>query len=286
MSNIVVKHNDLINASYRLSLIEQRIIIHCIGKIRSDLPAGHQAFFVSIEEFATMHDITTKQSYFELSSAVNRLYDRYLSIDSVNMPKEFQQQEDINGKIDIRWLSAKATYDSDQQKVYLWFSPQIMPYLSQLKQNFTKYDISNIAKMTSAHAIRIYELLAERQFQKHKRFSMPLSDFRERLQLENTHTSFGHLNSRVLAPAIRQINEYSNFIVTIKNIKDGKKVIGLTFEFSIKSGKEPKRDKNRNPNKVVTEQEIKQAARPGESREQVRDRIKKMKQATGKIAVN
>lgn len=282
MSNIVVKHNDLINASYRLSLIEQRIIIHCIGKIRSDLPAGHQAFFVSIEEFATMHDITTKQAYFELSSAVNRLYDRYLSIDSVNMPKEFQQQEDINGKIDIRWLSAKATYDSDQQKVYLWFSPQIMPYLSQLKQNFTKYDISNIAKMTSAHAIRIYELLAERQFQKHKRFSMPLSDFRERLQLENTHTSFGHLNSRVLAPAIRQINEYSNFIVTIKNIKDGKKVTGLTFEFSIKPGKEPKRDKNRNPNKVVTEQEIKQAARPGESREQVRDRIKKIKQVTSK----
>lgn len=282
MSNIVVKHNDLINASYRLSLIEQRIIINCIGKIRSDLPAGHQAFYVNAVEFATMHGITDKQAYFELSSAVNQLYDRYLSIDSANMPKEFKQQEDINGKIDIRWLSAKATYDSDQQKVYLWFSPQIMPYLSQLKQNFTKYDISNIAKMTSAHAIRIYELLAERQFQKHKRFSMSLSDFRERLQLQNTHTSFGHLNSRVLAPAIRQINKYSNFMVTIKTIKDGKKVTGLTFEFSIKIGKEPKRDKNRNPNKVVTEQEIKQEAKPGESREQVRDRIKKMKQAIGK----
>jgi len=282
MGNLIVKHNYLISASYRLSLTEQRIIINCIGKIRSDLPAGHQAFSVSVEEFATTHDITDKQAYFELSSAVNQLYDRYLSIDSASMPKEFRQKADINGKIDVRWLSAKATYDSDQQKVYLWFSPQIMPYLSQLKQNFTKYDISNIAKMTSAHAIRIYELLAERQFQKYKRFSISLPALRERLQLENTHAVFGNLNSRVLAPAIRQINEYSNFVATIKTIKDGRKVIGLTFEFSIKPGKEPKRDKNRNPNKVVTEQDIKQAARPGESREQVRNRIKKMKQAIGK----
>jgi plasmid replication initiation protein len=253
MTHIVVKHNDLINASYRLSLTEQRIILNCIGKIRSDLPAGHQAFSIDAKEFATMHDITEKQAYFELSSAVNQLYERYLSIDSANMPAEFCQDVDINGKIEIRWLSAKATYDSSGQKVYLWFSPQIMPYLSQLKQSFTKYDISNIAKMTSAHAIRIYELLAERQFQKHKRFSMSLSDFRERLQLQNTHTSFGHLNSRVLAPAIRQINEHSNFIATLKTIKEGKKVKGLTFEFSIKPGKEPKRDKNRNPNNVVTE---------------------------------
>jgi len=284
MGNLVVKHNDLISASYRLSLTEQRIILNCIGKVRSDLPAGHQAFSVSIKEFARIHEITDKQAYFELSSAVNQLYDRYLSIDSANMPKEFKQQEDINGKIDIRWLSAKATYDSDQQKVYLWFSPQIMPYLSQLKQNFTKYDITNIAKMTSAHAIRIYELLAERQFQNHKKFNISLSALRERLQLENTHTVFGNLNSRVLAPAIRQINEYSNFIATIKTIKNGRKVTGLTFEFSIKPGKEPKRDKNRNPNKRVTEQEIKQEARPGESREKVRARIKKMKRATEQVA--
>ena len=283
MGNLIVKHNDLISASYRLSLTEQRIILNCIGKIRSDLPAGHQAFSVSIEEFATMHDITTKQAYFELSSAINQLYDRYLSIDSESMTREFRQKTDINGKIEVRRLSDKATNDSNQQKVYLWFSPQIMPYLSQLKKNFTKYDISNIAKMTSAHAIRIYELLAERQFQKHKRFSISLSELRERLQLEYTHTVFGNLNSRVLAPAIRQINEHSNFIASLKTIKDGRKVTGLTFEFSIKPGKEPKRDKNRNPNKVVTEQEIKQESRPGESREQVRNRIKKMKQAIGKI---
>jgi len=273
MGNIVVKHNDLISASYRLSLTEQRIILNCIGKIRSDLKtieSENRWFTVTIEEYALMHGVAEKQIYFELQSAVASLWERYFTVGTGD------------NKAEGRWVISKQVNDSMKKSISVKFHPDIMPYLSQLKENFTKYDLRHVASMTSTHAIRLYEFLAERQFQNSKRFIISVSELRERLQLQETHVLFGDINARVLKPSIKQINQHSNFNVTIEMIKEGRKITRLLFEFTIKKGKEPKRDPTKNPNKVVTKKEIEQNAKPGETRAQVSERIKKLKQSLNK----
>lgn len=266
MSNIVVKHNDLISASYRLSLTEQRIILNCISKIRSDLTPDNKMFTVTVDEFSELHGIKDKSSlFFEIRDAVESLWDRYLTVGYGDDRKEH------------RWIITKQVNDSNQRSIGLEFHPSIMPYLAQLKTNFTKYNITCISRITSAHAIRLYEMLAERQFQNNKRFTVTVAELRERFRLTNTHSLFGDLNARVLKPSIKQINEHSNFDVAVKMIKEGRKVTALRFEFSVKKGQEATRDPAKNPNKVVTAKEVDQNARPGETRKQAADRIKKEK---------
>ena len=65
----------------------------------------------------------------------------------------------------------------------------------------------------------------------------------------------------------------------MKTIKEGRKITALRFEFSVKGGQSATRNPEKNPNKVVTKKEIEQKAKPGETYDQVRDRLKKLKQA-------
>ncbi len=84
---------------------------------------------------------------------------------------------------------------------------------------------------------------------------------------------FGHFTSRVLKPAIEQINQYSNFDVEYLFIKRNRKVESIHFKFAFKDGQEATREPKNNPNQHISEKEIIERARPGESYQQVRNRL-------------
>ncbi|OED44686.1 hypothetical protein ACH42_07010 [Endozoicomonas sp. (ex Bugula neritina AB1)] len=217
-NNLVVKHNDLIEASYKLTLEEQRLILASISKVdsRKDVPVE---IMITAKEYAELFDLQLKHSYFQLKEATNNLYERDIQI------KGKKQTERM------RWVY-KVAYSDGEGYVTLKFSPEIKLYLSQLNGMFTSYQIANIAKLKSLYSIRMYELL--NQWKITGKRVIPLGEFRRILELEDSYPRFADLKRRVIQPAVDELNKQTDIAVSFDVEKQGRAVSTLLFSFSAK----------------------------------------------------
>jgi len=269
----IYKDNKLINASYKLSLNEQRLILSCIGQLKSSESLTSDMWVeVSVSDYAKSFNIDKKRAYIELKEIEEQLFERYVFINAEALPKDIKHNFNAKHKIKTRWVSHVA-YNVEEQKIAIGFAPLIIPYLSQLKKEFTKYQLEHVSQMSSIYAIRIYEILAQHQFKDKKEVKISILDLREKLQIENKYPKFANIRQKVITPAMEQINKYSNFKAEYFPIKKSRKVDAILFKFSFKEGQEATREPKNNPKQHISEKEIITNARPGESYQQVRNRL-------------
>lgn len=213
----VSKSNKLIQASYSLSLTEQRLLLCCIGQVNPMRTKGAQRnlFRVSVADFkATFPDSKSHTIYDSVKEAVNRLYERDIKI------KEGRKITRV------RWVQS-VTYHDGEGWVELHFSDKIAPYLTLLGTKFTRFKIEQIAGLRSTYSLRIFEYLM--QFQDTGWCEIDLAEFKERLELP--YERLNDIKRRVLDPACEEISQKSNLSVTWKGIKQGRAVARLRFDF-------------------------------------------------------
>ena len=227
----IYKANALVEASYRLSLYEQRIVLACIAQVRRDESlTDQQLYTVSAQQIAEMTGTKLGTAYQNLKAASERLFERRVTLHEPPNGKS-------GGKVRLtRWVQ-EVVYQEDQGTVSLRFSQPMVPYLSQLSAQFTRYALADVAKMTSAHAIRLYELLC--QWRDAGKREVELTWFREALQLEDRYGNIRDLKRRVIEPAVEQINEHSPMWVKWSQRKTGRRVSHLVFTFGEKASEKP-----------------------------------------------
>ncbi|CAK0752081.1 hypothetical protein CCP3SC1_2030001 [Gammaproteobacteria bacterium] len=91
--------------------------------------------------------------------------------------------------------------------------------------------------MTSAHAIRLYELLI--QWGSIGKREIELKFSREALMLKNQYPSIKDLKQRVIDVGVEQINQHSDLTVEYTQRKTGRTVTHLTFRFGPKNVETP-----------------------------------------------
>ncbi|EBH2659681.1 replication initiation protein [Salmonella enterica] len=223
MSDLVAyKSNALIEASYKLTLQEQRFLLVCISRLKSGeaapSPDEQKTMIITATEFHdAFPDMGRQHAEAKLREAIDRLWDRSVIIRDENKREEF------------RWVQYRAQYLKGEAKVEITFSDAIMPYLTQLKGQFTRVVVKNVSSLSSTYSIRIYELL--QQFRSTGDRTISLDDFRSILDLDEKYADFKILNRALIKPAIAELNEKSDLTVTVETVKNGRKVIALRFRF-------------------------------------------------------
>jgi len=216
---IAYKSNALIEASYKLTLQEQRLLLVCIGKLNPLQKNPNKTFQITAQEFFnSFPDMGKENSECDLYSAVEKLWDRSIIIKRDDIREEF------------RWIQYKAQYLKGEGKAKITFSDAIIPYLSQLSGQFTKIIVKNVSKLSSSYSIRIYELL--QQFKTTGNRTISLNHFRSILDIQDKYKTFKSLNQLLLKPSIKELNEKSDIIVKVTTIKKGRQVISLNFSFT------------------------------------------------------
>ena len=114
----------------------------------------------------------------------------------------------------------------------------MVPYLSQLTEQFTRYALADIAKMSSAHAVRLYEMLA--QWRGAGERIVSIDWLREAFQLEDRYPNIRDFKRWVIDPAVKQINEHSPLWVKWEQRKTGRRVSHLVFTFGDKASQKPR----------------------------------------------
>ena len=218
--NHVVKSNQVIEASYQLSAVEQRIVLAAISRIPKNQPITDDELYpVSVDELKQL-GVHEKTAYRDLKEGINRLYER-----SINLSID-------DKSIKMRWVQEIQFLDS-QSVIGIRFSKPILPFISNLSREFTKYALSDIAGINSGYGIRIYELLV--QYRQIGKREISVESLRTMLELGKKYPLFADFKKRVIDTAIDQINEYSPLKVTYKQKKTGRKVTHIIFSFKEKS---------------------------------------------------
>lgn len=218
----MTKSNQLIEAGYKLSLNEQRLVLSAISKLdgRKPLPKDGE-FTITAEEFSSNFDIPLKQAYENLDNAVSRLYERDI--------KTYDSK--INSRERFRWVDGVKYWDGEA-KVTLSFSRKVVPYLTLLHSQLTTYDLRQITKLGSAYAIRFYELLV--QFKSTGERCITLDKLKDRLEIAEQYARFYNLKKRIIEPSIEDINKNTDLFVDWDVRKKGRVITGLIFIFEKK----------------------------------------------------
>lgn len=261
---LVVKSNKVVEASYRLTLSEQRLILLCIAQIKKGQVVNRlDRFEVSANEFAKVFNVSIDQAYRDLQQVAERLYERSVTIANPD------PDDPRIAYTKTRWISS-IDYLPNYGSVVLHFAHRMIPYISMLEGSFTMYRLESISQMGSAYSIRLYELLM--QWREVGTREIALKELRNILQLEGRYSAIKDFKVRVLEPALRDINEHSDLEASYTQRKAGRVVSHLIFHFKPKPNAVPM--VNPKPKaKRITKAQIEKAARPGESYEDVKARL-------------
>lgn len=266
---MVYKSNALVEAAYRLSIQEQRILLVCISQVRRNEAVTDEVLYsVSAADVAKLSGTAIEGTYSELKAAALRLKRREVRL--IEEPNGKGKKPDV---LITGWVQS-IRYREGQGRVELRFSKDMLPYLNELTRQFTKYALADVAKMDSIYAIRLYELL--RQWDSTGEREIGLDQLREWLQLEGRYSSIKDFKLRVLEPAIEQINEHSPISVSWDQRKTGRTVTHLLFTFGPKEAKQledahdiPKPKKR----STISKSKAESLAHPGESYEDLYQRL-------------
>lgn len=211
----VSKSNDLIQASYRLNLQEQRLILAAICKQDPRKPM-QKVISVYASDFSSTYGIPLRHCYEYMKDAADSLYERDI--------KTF----DNKGVDRKRWVD-RATYVTGEGRVDLYFTTHVMPYLSRLNKRVTTYDLRRVAQLESTNSYRLFEMLM--QFRSTGWAYIEVDKLREALGLDGAYERFNNLRQRVIDPAVKELLQKSSLEVTYELIKAGRKVKAIRFEF-------------------------------------------------------
>lgn len=235
MNELVVKDNALINASYSLSLIEQRLILLAIVITRRhhhnmewDFLPG-KPIEISASDYIEAFDVSRQTAYEALQTASKTLFQRQFS---------YQERGEVKGMWykTSRWVSDIA-YMNETATVSFTFAPAVLPLITQLEKHLTSYELQQVASLNSSYAVRLYEILiAWRTTGKTPQIT--LEDLRNKLGVINgEYERMSNFKSRVLDYSIEQINEHTDIKASYEQHKQGRKVTGFTFKFKVKEKK-------------------------------------------------
>ena len=178
--SIITKSNDLIQKTkYALPKLEQKVLLAMMAQINpKETPDADRVYSLSFSDFGrlagvNMHDNT----YLEyLKDTVKSLEDRsFWSLDPASDGHQYKV---------LSWLQRGSTVNDRDKQIRVRFNPEILPYLSQLKSNYTSYNVEYLLTMNSTYSMRFYEIL---------------------LSYDNGDTDYGYTNGLVFQPVTKEI---------------------------------------------------------------------------------
>ena len=211
----VVKSNELIQQrTHMLSVQEQKIILFLISQLKPDQKEFEYQTF-DIIDFCEMCGIEPQQgkNYSMLKNAVKSLSDKSIWV----VGKETDTL--------MRWIS-NAKIEKGKGKIQIRFDEEMKPFLLELQNRYTQFDLIYTLTMRSKYSVRLYEIL--KSYEKTgEPVQMSLRRFQELIGSE--YAEWYDIKRRIVEPAVKEINEVGDLRVLYTTKKKGKAIVGITF---------------------------------------------------------
>lgn len=242
---LVTVHNDLVEARFTdsLAINEQKILFAVLSNIEppefdKDEKGKRfilnkieeiEPFRVPIKEFTHWLGLSDP-NYAAFKKLIKSLMKKLIEI----------QQPDGSWEV-FQWVT-KSSYVAKTGTAEIKLSPELYPYLINLENNFTTTKLNVILSFKSRYSTRLYQLM--KKWEKIGSWKVELEELKMLLGIpvisENKGVKlfkldkYSHFKDRALMTAISEINEHSEFDVTMTEHKSVRKVTAISFNIKSK----------------------------------------------------
>ena len=246
---LVEKSNQLIEAKYRLTIMEQKLIIMAISKIDPTKPDFENPYQMNIKEVAAAIGLDGASIYPRVAATVDKLMTRLVKL------------KEPDGHRVVHWVS-EAKYYTGAGYFELWFHEKMREYLLNLNE-YLKYEAPNVLQLQSNYSIRIYEILkkwhgASQIKQKDGYYlTKTIDELKDILGIRKTeYKLYSNFKLKVIKMSQRELKSQTDLCFDFIEVKQGRKVQAITFIIKDNvPSKEPKKKRGR-PKKNKSDQEI------------------------------
>ena len=238
----VVEHNALIQSVAKMQKTALKMFELAVSCIDTEEPPKNNTVYLLKSELFKFFEVSSSSKHSQFKEAVNYMQkqaffnikaDKKLGIEYESIvPIPYVKWNDYNDEVTIR------------------FDQAIMPYLIDLKAEFTQYKISELQKLNSKYSIILYRWLSMNynqyehysvkggrrveQVESYRNPSIKVKELREITDTINEHQHFPHFETRVLKKAIEEINAHTSFNVTYEKKKAGRSIDSIVFHIEKK----------------------------------------------------
>lgn len=230
---LIKKANNLIESRYKFDQWETRMFLAVIKQIRKE-DTEFKTYRIWFKDVIKMFCLKSGDSYELLRKGAKSLMGKSFFI-AYETPEGISRETQYHILRKIDYMQDGNTGEKVENNEYIDVEVEqdMKPLLLQLQKNFTTYDIQNVVKL-AVYPIRVYELL--KQYQSIGRRKLGVEEIKTMFEVTERYKLFGDFFRWVIKPSVRDINKYTDLMVTeVNKIKTGRKVTALEFIFHGKS---------------------------------------------------
>lgn len=238
----VVEHNSLITSIAKMDKTPLKMFELAVSYINTEeLPKDHTVY-LSKKELFTFFKVSDNNKHSRFKEAVEKMQKQ--AFFKIKEKKEHGFEfENIVPIPYVKWTDYN-------DKVTIRFSPEIMPYLINLKKNFTQHALSDLAELNSKYSIILYRWLSmnysqyeyysvksgrrEEQVESYRNPIISIKELRTMTDTVKLYKAFRDLDKRILREPLEEINEHTSFNVTYDKIKKGRSIDSIVFHIDKK----------------------------------------------------
>ena len=239
----VVEHNDLITSIAKMDKTPLKIFELAVSCIDTENPPKDNIIYLSKKELFRFFKVSDNDKHSRFKHAIEVMQKQ--AYFNIRQNKELGiEYESIVPIPTVKWNS----YNDD---VFIRFNPDIMPYLIDLKNNFTQYALSDVMELNSKYSIILYKWLSmnfnqyehyfhkggrrKEQLEEYANPSIKISELRQLTDTVNEYKKFPDFRKKTIDIPLEEINRHTHFMVTYEKIKKGRSIDSIQFHISKKA---------------------------------------------------
>lgn len=224
----VWKHNDIVQKSkFKLSAVEQKTVAFLVSLIKPKTEYPNQLqpleYEFEIQDYCKICgiDYASGKNYKMVRDTLHSLKVKNVK---VTLPNGVDTS--------ISWVEKYWT-NKGTGKARIKFDEDMAPYIFDLCENTTRYELLNILPMQSKYSIRLYELCRSWSGVYYKKYT--IEELRSLLGVKDDGLlRYPDFRRKVLEIAEREINENTDLQVSFEPIRKGRKTVSIIIHIKKK----------------------------------------------------
>ncbi|MDT2944267.1 RepB family plasmid replication initiator protein [Lactococcus lactis] len=238
----VVEHNSLITSIAKMDKTPLKMFELAVSCIDTEEPPKDHTVYLSKEELFAFFKVSDNDKHSRFKEAVEKMQKQAF----LKIKEKKEHGFEFENIVPIPYVKWTDYHD----EVTIRFSPEIMPYLINLKKNFTQHALSDISELNSKHSIILYRWLSmnynqyehysykggrrEEQVEAYRNPSISIRELREMTDIVNEYKLFADLEKWILKKPLEEINDHTSFTVTYDKVKKGRSIDSIVFHITKK----------------------------------------------------
>lgn len=234
----VVEHNDLITSVAKMDKVPLKIFELAVSHIDVKNPPKDNIIIISKKSLFAFFKVSDNDKHHRFKEAIERMQKQAYFVIKQEDANQGAYFESIVPIPYVRW-------NDYNDNVTIEFNHRIMPYLIDLKNNFTQYAILDVMNLNSKYSVILYKWLSmnynqfdhykdgnyrtKAQLESYQNPLITMTDLRHMTNTEKLYLDFRNFEKRVLKQAIQEISKETHFYVSYEKIKKERSVSAIKF---------------------------------------------------------